>query len=76
MRENAFKTLLDVAEGEEVVVKRILGGRGIRTRLEGLGIVPGQRIRVLKSGWGPLLVEVYGRKIGIGRGQAAKILVE
>ena len=76
MRENALRTLLEVTEGEEVVVKQILGGRGIRTRLEGMGIVPGQKIRVLKSGWGPLLIEVFGRKIGIGRGQAAKILVE
>ncbi len=70
------KSLLDVEEGKEVRVKKVLGGRGIRCRLEGLGIYPGQTLKVLKSGWGPVLVEVYGRKIGLGRGQAAKILVE
>jgi len=73
--EKPEKTLLDVKEGKEVTVKKILGGRGIRCRLEGLGLYPGQKVKVLKSGWGPVLIEVYGRKIGLGRGQAAKILV-
>jgi ferrous iron transport protein A len=71
-----FKTLLDAPEGSEVRIKRILGGRGIKCRLEGLGIFPGQTVKVLKNGWGPVLIEVFGRKIGLGRGQAAKILVE
>ncbi len=74
--DTAEKTLLDVPEGREVTVKRIVSGKGLRCRLEGMGIYPGQRIKVLRNGPGPLLIEVFGRKIGIGRGQAAKILVE
>jgi Fe2+ transport system protein FeoA len=73
---NEEKTLLEVPEGAEVRVKRIVGGRGIRSRLDGLGICPGQTIKVVKKGWGPLLVEVFGRKVGLGRGEAQKIIVE
>ena len=70
------KFLSEIPEGKEVVVKQITGGRGIRSRLEGLGIYAGQTIKVLKNGWGPVLLEVMGRKVAIGRGQAKKILVE
>ena len=70
------KKLSQVEEGKVVKIIGCEAGRGLRRRLEGLGLVPGQTVRVLKNGWGPLLIEVMGRKIGIGRGQAEKILVE
>ena len=70
------KPLLEVESGKRVKVVSINAGRMLRSRLDGLGIIPGTTIRVLKNGWGPVLVEVMGRKIAIGRGQAEKIEVE
>jgi len=69
------KRLSQIEEGKLV---RIVGceAGGLKKRLEGLGLTSGRTLRVLKNGWGPVLVEVFGRKIGIGRGQAEKILVE
>jgi len=76
MRTMSVKLLSEIPEGKTVVIKRIIGGRGIRNRLEGLGIYVGQTVKVLKNKWGPVLLEVMGRKIAIGRGQAEKIQVE
>jgi len=68
-------TLSEAKEGKSYRVLSFTGGRGLRCRLEGLGIYPGQTLKVLQNKWGPVLVEVMGRKIGIGRGQAEKILL-
>lgn len=46
-------------------------------RLADLGFIPGSVVRVLRSfGSGPLLVEVKGSRVALGRGLAMKILVE
>ncbi len=74
--EKGTLTLSRAEEGKEYKVLSFLGGKNLRCRLEGLGIFPGQTIKVLQNRWGPVLVEVMGRKIGIGRGQAEKILLE
>ncbi|HIC09697.1 MAG TPA: ferrous iron transport protein A [Aquificales bacterium] len=70
------KPLSEVPEGKRVKVVGCSAGRMLKSRLAGLGITAGQTLTVLQNRWGPLLVEVMGRKIGIGRGQAEKILVE
>ena len=70
------KPLSEVKSGKTVKVVSVNAGRMLRSRLEGMGILPGTTMRVLKNGWGPVLVEVMGRKIAIGRGQAEKIAVE
>jgi len=69
-------TLSTAKEGENYKVTSFLGGKSLRCRLEGLGIYPGQTLKVLQNRWGPVLVEVMGRKIGIGRGLAEKILLK
>ncbi len=74
--EKGTLTLDQAEEGKEYRVLTFLGGKNLRCRLEGLGIFPGQTVKVLQNRWGPVLVEVMGRKIGIGRGQAEKILLE
>lgn len=62
--------------GEMAWVFAISGGRGVTRRLAELGFIPGEPIRVLSVGWGgPLLVEVRGSRIALGRGMAAKVLV-
>ena len=71
-------TLDQAREGQVVVVKDLLGGFGFRRRLLSLGIYPGERLRVVKSGFfgGPILVEVRGTEVAIGRGAASRVVVE
>ncbi|HAF71309.1 TPA: ferrous iron transport protein A [Candidatus Acetothermia bacterium] len=58
-------------------VWRVLGGRGMALRLARLGIRPGAAVRLVNAGpWrGPLLVEVEGVRVALGRGVASRILV-
>ncbi len=71
-----MRPLAMCGEGERVVVKGIAGGRGVRGRLEGLGVVPGAVVEVLKSGPGPLVIKVDNSRIALGFGEAMKVYVE
>ena len=70
--------LTDVKSGSKVKVVRIRGGLGIRQRLSCLGIHPGDVMLLQKCGFmkGPVLVNIHGNQVALGRGIAAKILVE
>ncbi len=50
----------------------------MQRRLAQLGFLPGNRVRIIRSApfRGPLLLEVEGREIVLGRGIAAHIIVE
>lgn len=71
-------SLLDVQTGRCVRVVRLEGGTGLMDRLTQHGLFPGDYVQVLRRApWGgPLLVEVHGREIALGRGVANKIVVE
>ena len=71
-----MKSLDLIPSGTEVVVKDIQAGCGLKSRLYGLGIFPGEKIKVVKNNQGPILVKVGNTKLAIGRGEAKKILVE
>lgn len=70
--------ILDIQNGQWVKVVDFRGGRGMEARLSQLGFLPGNKIRVIRSApfKGPLLIEVEGREIVLGRGIANHILVE
>ena len=68
--------LIDVPEGKTVQVIDIEGGMGVRNRLAAIGLYPGAPIKVVKSPPGPLIVEVAGSRIALGKGMAAKIEVK
>ncbi len=59
-------------------VRDIVGGMGVRLRLEQMGIHPGDLIRIKRKGVlrGPILVETNGTEVALGRGIASRILVE
>lgn len=71
-------TLDKLKGGEEAIVRDIHGGRNIRQRLSRLGVHPTDKIRILRNGFlgGPVLMEIHGIEVGIGRGMAEKIEVE
>lgn len=72
------KTLNHLTRGEVALIKEIRGGRSIRQRLGRLGLHPSDKIRVVQNGFfgGPILIEVHGVEVGIGRGMAEQIEVE
>jgi ferrous iron transport protein A len=71
-------TLQKLKEGERAVVRDIHGGHGIRSRLQNLGLHPGDTVEVIRSGFmgGPVLIEIHGFEVAIGQGQAQQIEVE
>ena len=73
-----MKSLLEVPANKKVKIVSIAGGRGPRRMLAQLGIGVGSSIVVKRNApfAGPLLIENHGTSVAIGRGVAAKILVE
>lgn len=71
-------SLDDVEPGKIGKVRDIVGGMGVRLRLEQMGIHPGDLIRIKRKGVlrGPILVETNGTEVALGRGIASRILVE
>jgi ferrous iron transport protein A len=64
------------AEDEMVRVVALTGGRQFKNRLNSMGLLPGEPIRIIRnSGSGPLVLEVKGSRLAVGRGEGAKILV-
>jgi len=63
--------------GDAVRVMTISGGRTARKKLMDLGIIPGERLKVLRNdSAGPLLIGIYDSKIMIGSGLSHKVTVE
>jgi ferrous iron transport protein A len=70
--------LIDVDSGKQVKVTGIRGGHAVARKLRQLGLLPGDRARVTRHApfGGPIMVEINGRTLALGRGIAAKISVE
>jgi len=67
-----------VYENKKAKVIDIQGGSGIRQRLSQMGIHPGDIITMVRYGAlrGPLMIEIHGGQVALGRGIASRILVE
>ena len=70
--------LLHVKNGQWVKVVGFIGSCGMERRLAQMGFMPGNKVRIIRSApfHGPLLIEVEGREIVLGRGVAHRIIVE
>jgi ferrous iron transport protein A len=73
-----MQTLLDPRVNKKARMVGVRGGWGIHRRLGELGIHPGDIMTVLRRGafGGPILIEIHGYQVALGRGVAARILVE
>ncbi|MEA1899967.1 MAG: FeoA family protein [Thermodesulfobacteriota bacterium] len=70
-------TLSRIDPGEEVTLIDIEGGRGVRSKLYSMGLVPGITLKILnRKGSGPVMIAVKDSRLAIGRGMAGKIIVE
>ena len=75
--ENQLR-LDQVRENQEVKVIEILGGWGIRQRLNQMGIHCGDTVLVKRSAimGGPILIRVHGADVALGRGMTRKVIVQ
>jgi len=71
-------TLEHVELRRQARVADIDGGRGVRSHLNILGIHVGDQIVVVDRApfHGPVLVEIHGSRVALGRGVARKIQVD
>jgi ferrous iron transport protein A len=61
--------------GGLAVVRRVEGGRGLIQRLSAMGVLPGVLLKLVR-GIGPVIVEVKGARMVLGRGAVSRILVK
>ena len=71
-------TLLDLPQGTDARIVSIGGSRSTQQQLRELGLFPGDTLCVVRRAafGGPLLVELRGMQIAIGRRVAAQVVVE
>lgn len=76
MKDKHSRTLSEVPEGETVTVVSIDSGRGLRSRLTSMGILPRTEVKVLTNHRrGPFVIAVKTSRMVLGRGVADKIMV-
>jgi len=70
-------TLVDLPVGWRAEVIELQGGWGMQRHLSSLGVRPGKILRKITSQpmGGPIMVEVEGARVAIGRGMAARIII-
>jgi ferrous iron transport protein A len=75
---NQIKSLLEVSSKTSVKIVSITGGKTARRSLAQLGIGVGSVVTIKRNApfAGPLLLDNHGTSIAVGRGVAAKIMVE
>ncbi|HLR22060.1 MAG TPA: FeoA family protein [Tissierellaceae bacterium] len=67
---------LEVLKPKDVkIIKDISGGCSAKKRLYELGLNKGTQIEILKNDFGPIILNVSGFKLAIGRGLASQVLV-
>jgi len=71
------RSLTLLKEGDAATVLALHGGCGFQRRLHAVGIREGKTLRMVARHpfSGPLVVEVDGRQITLGRGMAQRIAV-
>lgn len=68
--------LADQKPGEPVKVIAVEGGHGLRQRLALRGISEGRTITLLSGRFGPVVIDIGGSTVVIGRGMACRVMVE
>lgn len=73
----SLTSLGDIPPGSKVLVRQLRGGMDFLSRMTALGFTEGAEVQVIQNhGYGPLIALVRSTRIGLGRGEALKVLVE
>lgn len=68
-------SMASVGQGLKVV--GLKGGMGFHRRLADMGLVPGAEVKLVCSqNHGPVLIDLKGSRLALGRGMAHRIIVE
>lgn len=68
--------LFDLTIGEKALIRHLEGGRGLMSRLAALGFTPGATLTLVRrEDHGPLLVNIRGGRVALGREEAAAIQI-
>lgn len=71
--ENRLST---ISQGNLVRICTLNVGRELAGRMTSLGLTPGATLRVLQNyGHGPIIINVRGTHVALGRGEAEKLIV-
>jgi Fe2+ transport system protein FeoA len=74
---NGSIPLAMASSGKLLTVTGINAGWGLQRRLADMGLTPGVQIQVMNGKCaGPVLIDLRGSRVGLGRGVAQKILVK
>jgi len=65
-----------LSPGERGRVTAVHGGRGLNHRLAEMGLSVGTEVVLVRFGGGPVVVNVRGTRLMLGRGMAHRINVE
>lgn len=77
MLEHHHVAMSELAAGEGAIILDFQAGCGFQNRLVSLGFTRGAEVRMTQNfGHGHLIVTVRGTRVALGRGEAAKIIVE
>ena len=68
--------LTTVNPGQEVTLIDIQGGRGLRSKLYSMGLIPGVKLTIVGNRGGPIMIAVNDTRLALGFGMARKIIVE
>ena len=70
-------TLLELKPGERATFLGVHAGQSIWGRLIAMGFTPGVEVKMMQNyRRGPLLVAVRGTFVALGRGEAARVMIE
>ena len=74
---NKSMPLTMARSGAKVTIVDVLAGQGLKKRLADMGLLPGTKIRVVNSQMpGPVIMEIKGSKVALGRGAAHRVTVK
>lgn len=65
-----------LSPGKRARVTAVHGGYGLNRRLAEMGLSVGAEIVLLRFGGGPVVVDILGTRLMLGRGMAHRIIVE
>jgi len=69
-------SLAEIKTGMVVTLQTIKVGNELTSRMTSLGLTPGASIEVLQNfGRGPIIVNVRGTHVALGRGEARRLIV-
>jgi len=73
-----MSSLAQLSPGQSAKVISIEGGRGLRQKLQNLGIREGSVVKKERGifTFGPVIIKAGSTQIALGRGMASKVIVE